>query len=87
MIFRFKALPEFWNHYLALPEAIQRRADKQFALLSANPRHPSLQLKPVGMFWSARVTNSFRALAIREGDVFIWFWIGPDEEYMRMLES
>jgi len=37
--------------------------------------------------WSARVTNSFRALAIREGDVFIWFWIGPHDEYMRMLES
>lgn len=53
------------------------RADKQFSLFADNPAHPSIQLKPAGEFWSARVTDSYRALAIREENVFTWFWIGP----------
>jgi hypothetical protein len=36
---------EFWKEYRALPADIRDRADKQFALLKANPRHPSLQFK------------------------------------------
>lgn len=68
MIFEHKTLPEFWKCYNALPEEAQRRADKQFALLSENPMHPSIHLKPVGEFWSARVTDASRALA-RKGKV------------------
>jgi hypothetical protein len=66
VIFKSKSLPEFWIHYNDLPDEIQRRADKQFALLTDNPKHRSLQLKPVGAFWSARVTDNYRALAILE---------------------
>ena len=66
MILRSKTLPQFWEKYNDLPENIQRRADKQFSLFAANPKHPSLQLKPVGEFWSARVTDAYRALAIRD---------------------
>ena len=62
MIVESKALPSFWDRYAGLPEDIQRRADKQFAQLMENPRHPSLQLKPLGGFWSARVTDNYRAL-------------------------
>jgi hypothetical protein len=36
---------DFWKEYRALPADIRERADKQFALLKANPRHPSLQFK------------------------------------------
>jgi hypothetical protein len=85
--FESKALPEFWDHYHDLPDDIQRRADKQFALLIENPRHPSLQLKPVGEFWSARVTDAYRALAVREVNVLTWFWIGPHDEYERILKG
>ena len=61
---------DFWQEYSALPEEIRRRADKQFALLQANPQHPSLQFKKIGEregheVWSARVTLSYRALAIK----------------------
>ena len=86
MIFH-KALPEFWDYYNDLPEDVQRRADKQFSLLAGNPQHPSLQLKPVGEFWSVRVTDAFRALAVREQNLFTWFWIGPHDEYERILNS
>jgi len=40
-----RANVEFWREYHALPADIRERADKQFALLRANPRHPSLQFK------------------------------------------
>jgi hypothetical protein len=45
----------FWEAYDKLPEQVGALADKNFALLKDNPRHPSLQLKRVGRFWSARV--------------------------------
>jgi hypothetical protein len=86
VIIESKALPSFWDLYGCLPEDIQSLADKQFALLMENPRYPSLQLKPVGEFWSVRVTDSYRALAFREGTVFTWFWIGPHDEYARIIK-
>ena len=86
MIIESKTLPSFWDHYASLPQDIKRRAETQFALLMENPRHPSLHLKPVGGFWSARVTDDYRALAFREGPTFTWFWIGPHGEYARILK-
>ena len=57
------ASPEFWFHYRQLPNDIQQLADKNFALLKTDPRHPSIRLKKVGNFWSARVGLRYRALA------------------------
>ncbi len=75
----------FWECYEKLPNRTRRLADKKFALLKSNPQHPSLHLKKIGDFWSVRVGLDYRALAI-EGDTgLIWFWIGPHDEYERML--
>lgn len=68
MTFRSRTLPGFWYCCDALPEDIRLRAAKQYAIFERNPRHPSLQLKPVSEFWSARVTDAYRALAFREGN-------------------
>lgn len=87
MNFQSKALPEFWAFYDALPEDIRRRADKQFTLFAANAKHPSLQLKPVGWFWSVRITEGYRALALREANTFIWFWIGSHDDYDRLIRA
>jgi hypothetical protein len=46
----------FWEAYQRLPDPVRMRADKNYALLKENPRHPSLQFKRVGRFWSVRVT-------------------------------
>jgi hypothetical protein len=43
-------------------------------------------LKPAGELWPARVTDAYRALAIREDNLFTWFWIGSHDEYMRLLK-
>jgi hypothetical protein len=82
-----KALPRFWLCYEQLPPAIQRRADKQYCLFASDPDHPSLQFKPVGPFWSVRVSQSYRALAIKKGSILHWFWIGTHDEYERLLRG
>ena len=53
----------FWHCYDALPANIQELADKNFALLQADPTHPSLHFKKVGRFRSARVGLQHRTLA------------------------
>jgi hypothetical protein len=77
----------FWACYEALPSHIREQADRNFALRKANPTHPSLQLKPVGRFWSARVGISWRALAVRDNDTetLVWFWIGSHAEHDRLV--
>jgi hypothetical protein len=46
------ASTQLWAAYHALPEDIRTLADKNFALLKANPRHPSLHFKRIGELWS-----------------------------------
>ncbi|MDZ7718883.1 MAG: hypothetical protein U5K72_08715 [Balneolaceae bacterium] len=62
-------------------------AKQNFELLKANPRHPSLHFKKVGNFWSARVGINYRALAVEDGNDFIWVWIGTHDEYERMIKE
>lgn len=56
-------------------------ADKNYALLKDDPRHPSLHLKKVGRFWSVRVGSRYRALAVEADGDLVWFWIGSHAEY------
>jgi len=39
------AAPDFWSSYRALPANIQTLAGRAFALLKADPHHPSLHFK------------------------------------------
>jgi hypothetical protein len=75
----------FWQRYWSLPKDVQALADKCFQLLKDNPRHPSLQLKKVGTFWSARVGLAHRALAVEDGEDRIWVWIGRHDEYEKIV--
>jgi hypothetical protein len=77
--------PKFWLAYSALPGAIRSVADKNYALLAANPQHPSLHLKRVGAYWSVRAGAGYRALALEAEDGLVWFWIGPHDEYDKFI--
>lgn len=79
------ASPAFWVAYRALPGEIQSVADKNFSLLRENPRHPSLRLKKVGAFWSVRVGRGHRAVARDRAEGLVWFWIGPHDQYDRLI--
>lgn len=75
------ASPSFWRCYDALPPAVRALADKQFELLKADPRHPSLHFKRVKRFHSVRVGFRYRALGVDAPDGILWFWIGSHADY------
>ena len=80
------ASPDFWACYRSLPEEVRKLADQAFEHLKRDTRHPSLQLKRVGRFSSARVGGSYRALGLDAKDGIIWFWIGTHAEYDELLK-
>jgi len=80
-----RATPDFWACYRALPGEVRALADKSFALLRGDPRHPSLHLKKAGRFWSARVGLQYRALAVEAPDGLIWFWIGTHADDDKLI--
>jgi hypothetical protein len=82
---RHQADEEFWREYDALPRDIRVQADKAFALLKSNPKHPSLHFKKIGRRWSARVGLSHRALALEMDGGFLWYWIGTHAQYDRLI--
>ncbi len=79
------ATPEFWFHYRHLPAEVRELADRGFAMLQADPRHPSLRLKKVGAFWSARVGLRIRVLAKDRPEGLVWFWIGSHDRYEQLI--
>jgi hypothetical protein len=81
------ASPDFWFHYRQQPPEIRDLADKNFELLKQNPRHPSLRLKKIGVFYSARVGLHYRVLAKDRREGLVWFWIGHHSEYDRLLDG
>ncbi len=82
---QYSTTSDFWQQYNALPADVQRLADKNYALLQEDSTHASLQLKEIKSLWSVRVGLHYRALAYRENEEFIWFWIGSHAEYDRLI--
>ncbi|GLI34277.1 ParE family toxin-like protein [Desulforhabdus amnigena] len=66
---------------------IRQLADKNFQLLKKNPRYPSLQFKKIDELWSVRVGLAHRALAVEDGDDFIWVWLGTHDDYEKMIKG
>jgi hypothetical protein len=79
------ASPSFWRCYDALPATVRALADKQFELLKADPRHPSLHFKRVNRFHSVRIGAKYRALGVDTADGILWFWIGSHADYDRIV--
>ena len=61
-------------------------ADKNYELLKADSRHPSLHLKKVGKYWSVRVGLGYRALATEVDGDLVWFWIGSHKGYDELIK-
>ena len=61
----------FTKAYLRLPLDIREKIRKALALLEVNPRHPSLQTKPIKGargFYEARVDRNYRMTYVRLAD-------------------
>ncbi len=74
----------FISFYLALSPQIRKKVDKAIALLAENPRHPSLQTRPIqGVhgIYEARVDLSHRLTYERlAGDVLRLRVVGRHDE-------
>lgn len=78
--------PRFRPRYDALPEHVREAADRSFALLKHDPKHPSLHFKCIrDDLWSVRIGRSYRALAVACTDGMQWFWIGTHADYDRLI--
>jgi hypothetical protein len=85
-----KTTNRFRKAYAQLPEHVQRRAREAYRLFRDNPSHPSLRFKQVHAtlpIYSARVGLGYRALAVRDDDTVVWFWIGTHADYDRLIRS
>ena len=82
----YKTRRDFWTHYQRLPTEIQQLADEKFEMLKQDSTHPSLNFKKVGKYWSARISQQYRALALEDAGVFVWVWIGKHDEYMKRIQ-
>jgi len=82
---RQRATPRFWSCYHQLTEQVHRLADRCHDLLRQNPRHPSLHLKRVELFWSVRVGLHYRTLAVEQEGDLVWFWIESHADYDHLL--
>jgi hypothetical protein len=77
----------FWKCFENLPAPVQKVSKKNFELLKTNPLHPSLHFKKIGKFWTIRAGFNHRALAVEDGEDFIWVWIGTHNAYERMIKE
>jgi mRNA interferase RelE/StbE len=68
---KIKFTRRFLHSFARLPRALQEKIKKQIELLAENPRHPSLQTKPIqgaeGIY-EARVDIDYRMTYEREAD-------------------
>lgn len=84
---KHRATTKFWKLYDELLPEIQLIADKNFELLKANTKHPSLHFKKIkDDLWSARIGLNHRALALESAYGYDWIWIGRHEEYDRLIK-
>lgn len=84
---KVKASPRFKRAFKRLPPELQAKVIKALQLLAENPRHPSLQTKPVqGIrgIYEARVDQSYRMTYQRlPDDVLLIRVVGKHDETLK----
>ncbi len=79
-----KARPSFWRAYERLSPTAKKRARDAWHLFEIDPNHPSLRFKKLQAradLWSVRVTDQYRAVGVRTGEIIEWIWIGTHNEF------
>ena len=72
----------FIRDYRALPDQLQKTADKKLKLLLSNQRHPSLNIKKMQDprdIWEGRITQGYRFTFQMEGEVVILRRLGTHD--------
>jgi hypothetical protein len=74
--------------YADLPEQVRLQTRKAYQLFRGNPAHPGLNFKKVDQednIYSARVGLGYRAPGQLDGSDIVWFWVGPHDDYERLI--
>ena len=80
----------FHQQFESLPVDIQELANEAFMQFCDNPSHTGLNFKKLqtsSPIYSARINRDYRALAVIDGDIAVWFWIGSHADYDRMIKK
>lgn len=83
-----EVLPSFWKAYSKLTEETKENAKKAYKLWDENPFHPSLHFKCINRqerIWSVRISRSYRAIGVMDGETVTWFWIGNHDNYEKFF--
>jgi hypothetical protein len=81
---------KFWKLYSALPTAIRKQTKNTYSQFKNNPYHPSLRFKRVHFgkpVYSVRINIDYRAVGIVDDSAIVWFWIGSQREYEKILQK
>ncbi len=80
--------PEFLEALRKLDQATRRKVQRAYQLFKDNPRHGSLRFRRVRgtrNHYSARIDDYYRVLGVVEGNSITWYWVGPHDEYERII--
>jgi mRNA-degrading endonuclease RelE of RelBE toxin-antitoxin system len=81
--------PTFWHAYESLDARIRKAARRAYRLFADNAQHPSLRFKKLGGYddlWTVRISEQYRAVCERRGDVVIWLWIGTHNDFDKLFD-
>lgn len=87
---RSRTTERFRKAFAGLPADVQRQARSAYRQFARDPARPSLRFKqihPTRPIYSARVGLGYRALAARDGEDVVWFWIGSHADYDRLITN
>jgi hypothetical protein len=74
--------------FAQLPKHIQKSTREAYHMWTNDPGYPALLFKKIHSsreIYSVRITLDYRALALKEGDTYIWFWVGSNAIYDKMV--
>lgn len=80
--------PSFWRLYGPLDSRTKQAARSAYEQFASNPDHPSLRFKKLQGFdnlWSVRISEQYRVVGRRNGDVIEWAWIGTHNDFDRQF--
>ena len=80
--------PEFFDALRKLDPVTWRKVRQAYQLFKDNPRHGSLRFRRVRgtrSHYSARIDDNYRVLGLVQGNIITWYWVGPHDEYERMI--
>ena len=67
---------------------VQEQARRAYRLFKTDSTHRGLQFKKLPPFediWSVRITDDYRAVGQRQGDMIVWFFVGTHGDYDALL--